>query len=763
MPTEHFTRDDAVGILLGAILFAPFLLSPGFVLGWVCNLLDFRKQPLVWRLIMSVPFSIAFFPIVNFLVGAYISWTALWILYGGLAVGFVLIFLRERNERPAGASPPRWLVWPPLAWAAIIVISGVDLQWGNRLYPSILAYDFNVRTAFINGITRHGLPAINPLFYPQHLVPLRYHYFWYIACSLVQGLGGTLVGPRPALIASHVWCGWGVMGTVALYLKFFHPRGDKAIWKRLAWGLALCCIGGLDIIPNLILDSFYWMTGTGWTPASLEWWNDPVTPFATATLWVAHHVGSVVACLIGFLVAFWGSSAIYMQHWTNPSKTRPGKRVLPFAMAGLAFASSAGLSIYVSFVFAVCTAAWIAFLFYRRQVVAAAYLCLAGAIAGLLVLPYLRTLGSAGGAGGHFLTFGPRFFYPINGFLPYFGFSAHQTQFADILFMPLNYFIEAGVAMVTALILIRRFWRRRGRLRVAEQAAACLFVASLLTCSFVRSGVIANNDLGWRGLLIAQFFVLIWSPELFRAWWRLQKRGIRRRAGRRQMALARWRRRTLVLVSLGAVSMALDFFMIRTSFIFSDTQFINRAGWMEPFEEKLQKQMLKRREPTQIGRRTFAMRQLYSTLEKGDFAEKPGKIQTIQANSWLWDDMYHALYAQGEEVSFSFTCGTEFGGNPGECLGVQLGLYPLFNDPTAAERISIDDLCTRNHIDVLVVNDIDPVFWSKSSWVWRRNPIFANDMARAFRCGSALTPKELAAAPTLQQTGASSVVFLPRH
>ena len=164
---------------------------------------------------------------------------------------------------------------------AVACLSGIDLQFGNRLYPSVLIYDFNVRTAFIDGIARHGLPATNPLFFPGHSVPLRYHYFWFISCALVDRLGGSWVNARQVLIASDVWCGWALMAIVVAYLRFFHPAGERGIGTRAKWGIALLAIAGLDILPNLLFAAVYSVSGAGLVFASSEWWNNPVTGFPT--------------------------------------------------------------------------------------------------------------------------------------------------------------------------------------------------------------------------------------------------------------------------------------------------------------------------------------------------------------------------------------------------------------------------------------------------------------------------------------------------
>src|SRR5262249_36353003 len=149
---------------------------------------------------------------------------------------------------------PRWVFWATAGWAVAVWLSAADLRVGERLYPSVFVYDWNLRTAFIDGIARRGFPVLNPLFFPGHPVLLRYHYFWFIACALVDRLGGAVVGARHTLVASDVWCGWTVMAVVALYLRFFHPAGVRGLSKRLQWGIGILAIAGLDLLPNLFFD-----------------------------------------------------------------------------------------------------------------------------------------------------------------------------------------------------------------------------------------------------------------------------------------------------------------------------------------------------------------------------------------------------------------------------------------------------------------------------------------------------------------------------
>ena len=145
---------------------------------------------------------------------------------------------------------------PSSAWSCGCVgIGNRPAVWQAAAYPSVLAFDFNLRTAFIDGIARHGLPAVNPVFFPGHSVLLRYHYFWFIPIALVDRLGGALVTARHALTGGNVWCGWAMMAIVALYLRFFHPQAREDSTAGSNGRLGLLVVAGLDVLPNLFWTS----------------------------------------------------------------------------------------------------------------------------------------------------------------------------------------------------------------------------------------------------------------------------------------------------------------------------------------------------------------------------------------------------------------------------------------------------------------------------------------------------------------------------
>ena len=59
MTADHATLRDLVSFFLAVGLFGLVLFVPGFVLGWLCDVLDFRRRPLATQLALGVLLSVA--------------------------------------------------------------------------------------------------------------------------------------------------------------------------------------------------------------------------------------------------------------------------------------------------------------------------------------------------------------------------------------------------------------------------------------------------------------------------------------------------------------------------------------------------------------------------------------------------------------------------------------------------------------------------------------------------------------------------------
>jgi len=677
MPPAHFMRDDLAGVALATLLFGLLFIPPGIAIAWAFDLFNFRTVSSGWRILAGLAISVAMVPAIEFLLWTYLTIAAVWIFHLVAVVICAAVMFKGGK-----LSVPRWIIGAALAWLAIVWASGIDLEIGNRLFPSVLVYDYNLRSAVIDGITRMGVPVKNPMFFPGHLEPLRYHYFWFLPCSLVERAGGSIISARQSLIASDVWCGWATMAVIGLALRYFHPAGERGLERRAKWAILMLAIAGLDIVPNLIFDVVFSTTGAGLVFASSEWWNNPVTGFLHAHLWVAHHVASVVACFAGFLL-LWRSRG----------------RIAPAICAGICFASAVGLSIYVTITFAIFLIPCGVWMLWKKTWPEKICWLAAGATALAGAMPYLLAIRGGGGttAGGSLVMFTVRGMTFLDILLPGYGLTSNQIAWVNLAALPLSYFLETGLSFVIAGIWLRRAWRRK-HLRESEVMALGLFLTALFVATFLRSGVIINNDLAWRGALVGQMILVIWLAAPLSAWWR-----IRRRRGAGMVT---------GLVILGLASSVYEIIILRTYFPLMEARKVPVVEWFTKTAE--------------TGRRTFDARFIYDQLRR-DLPEDA----MVQANPTHWNDLYHGLYSGRQTVAFDGACGSVMGGDPAPCSAMQAELAPLF-----LRDGDIDRACDAWSIRALIAKDDDPVFQNHSAWPWTRATLAETEHVRAVRCGS---------------------------
>src|SRR5579863_1475045 len=232
MPVPNFMLEDVTGCLKAICLFPLFVAIPGYAIAWLCDLFEFRRRTTAFRLALSVPLSIAVCPIVTYLLGRFCGMAAVWGFYGATAIVFLIAI--ARSPRRAGIPRAyRVLGIVLLIWLVVVLASLIGIQIGDRLYYPTSALDNSVRSAFVHAISVTGIPPQSPLFLPGEPVPLRYHYFWLMMCSLVERAGHGSVSARQALIAGTFWCGCGLLAVVALYLRLFAPADPTRFRRRV--------------------------------------------------------------------------------------------------------------------------------------------------------------------------------------------------------------------------------------------------------------------------------------------------------------------------------------------------------------------------------------------------------------------------------------------------------------------------------------------------------------------------------------------------
>jgi hypothetical protein len=688
---HHFMAMDCAAILFGFGLFSLIAFLPGYALGWLLDVLRFRTRTLPFRLAASAPLALAIGPILSYALGRAFTLAAAGLVYALLSAYTIYRFARAlraptRPRIPAGMAPFLGLI---AVWLAIALVSLADLQIGRRLYFSIVAFDYSVRTAFTSAIAASGIPPQNPFFFPGHPVGLRYHYFWLILCAVVRQAGAPLLDSRQAFIAGTLWCGIALICLVPLYLRIFSPLGADGLRRRSLIGIALLGVTGLDILPALLM---LWLAAKGWIGGispSVEWWNNQVDGWVYTMLWEPHYLCSLVACLTGFLVL-----------WDLPATASRRSRATAGVVAGAALASAAGSGIYVALVFGVFLAVWTLVTIARKWHRETAVLAMAGGVAFVLSIPYLTSLTGHGspGSGVQSLQLTVRGFDLGEILLRVLRLDRPwQILLGDTVWLPLNYFLELGFFFAAGVLAWSRFRAQPTSPTRAGLAAFTMAAISVAICTFVKSSATGNNDLGMRGFLPAQFMLLLSAADLLAG-----------KIPRDQKSLLR------VLLVLGVAGVLYDLAILRFYPLLSDAGRVPKIGWLAG--------------DRQLGLRTYANREAYQWLR----ARTPQQAIIQQNPHPVYQETFYGLYANRQTVAEDANCGAGFGGDPRECGPVLARLTPLF--AAGAGSRSFADTCQNLPIDILVAKDTDPAWQDRNSWVWTRTPIFANDFVRLFSC-----------------------------
>ena len=694
MTIQNFTARDIAATPVAFVLLGLFLVVPGYVLGASLDVFGFARRSLPARLAIAISVSVAVVPILTYLNWRYLP-AAPWAVCAVAWLAFPAVLVRRAHEHRHAHGPlskERKIVLATVAgWMVVGTLCLVDMQLGHQLYFQVASYDYTNRAAFTAAIARTGVPPLNPYFYPGHGYALRYHYFWYMLCGLASRMGSSVIPARIAVIAGTLWSGVALVALVCLYAQFFGSRKDGSRDRRMLVTVGLLGVTGLDIVPNAI---FFLVTRR--FNASSEWWNEPVLSWVNSVLWQPHSIAALVACATGLLVA-----------WDGAKRAERWARLGCAAVCGAAFASAFGLSIYIAAVFGVFLAAWAITLLFRGRRREAMVHCIAGILALLLASRYLvEVLGGGAGGGKAPLSLAVRSFFFAEALAGSLWPGPHwHLILADAFTLPLNYFLELGFFFFVGIQQWKRF-RQRGKWTDEDAFGVVLLATGLILCSFFRSDTIANNDLGWRGIIVAQFVLLIWAAELW-------DDGL-------FPATKRWRSVAGVLLILGALPALYDVTMLRIYPLLSDDLAIPRYHWLAPDHK--------------LGERTYALRQTYERLD----ALLPRRAIVQQNPNAVPQDLFYGLYADRQTAAEGGMCGTVFGGPPALCPGILRPINALFSSSADLSYAQVEGVCRQLSIDAVVVKDTDPVWSDRNSWVWTAEPAVGDAYARAFLCGAGL-------------------------
>ena len=700
----NYTVQDIFSLVLAILLFSAVLVFPGYVIGWAVNLFSFRQRTFFPQYAIAMALSNALIPVLLFLPYRLFSnqhGIAIIFIFFLLWVAILIRSAKTTRQRPKFTREIKMAIALGGVWCVFCIFLLVDIQIGQRLYFNAAAHDFTTRTALIEAITRTGIPPINPSYYPGHFERItELYYFWYIAGSVVDVLGGRWVDARIALFAGITWSGLSLMATIATYLRIRNPQsGTKALRASLI-GSQLLAVSGLDFIPVITI-MIAVKTTFGVLPfdGRIEGWNLPIMSWLNALTWVPNHVASMAACIISLLAILSSFHATKTQ-W-----------LVSVMIAGISIGSALGLSIWVAFTFGVFMAVWGIVTLYNRSQRALFLPIIASGTLGLIFVSkfLVEVLQSGAGASSTGIL-------PVSFYVRRFSFTGALEpglrEIMGILFLPVNYFFELGFFFVIALL----WFRQRRKLNYERNdlyfwAETILLATVVILLSFVKSTVIVLNDLGMRGWLLGQFVLIIWAVDIFNASAK-EKALLTPTLFKSSFISRRINDLLTFLIIVGILTTALEASATRFWTILVDT---GVAGVPNELSSD-----------TNLGERTYSARLAYEYIRDNT----PQNI-IIQNNPTDFLDRPSGLYGTRQMIIADRTAY----GVPAEVFKeMSTSIGRIFLLKNARNWDPIDKLCQQYSIQAIVIKDSDTLWSSLPVLRQQRPPLYINQYYAVFNC-----------------------------
>jgi hypothetical protein len=703
--------------LLAIPAFIPVMVCPGYLVAWFANLHDFRQRSVVERIFWSLPLSLAVSTINSYLVGKFLSLTAVVVLSCIAAVMWIGLIGKEWLARHRSGAPGN-IGWHPLGgraftiamiWSAVAIASLVDIQTDHLAYASLSIFDHSMRVNWIESVLRSGVPPVNSLYMFAHPSHMRYYYFWYILCAATARM--SFLPARCVLNASCVWSGFVLAAVTGLYLKHFLKVGSR-LRPQFLRSIGLLAVANVGICVNL----WNFLVLHAALPGYLEVWKTgEISSWFDSLLWVPHHVASMICCMLGFLLAW------MEQEWPS------ARSIVVLCLIAASFASAFGLSIYVAFAFFLVSLAWALWQTILERSFRKSLLLAAGGTGALIsLLPYLAELTHSDSSivGGSVFSFSLRETVPPETLLAtglFRQLAVHHIGAAQnlaklILLLP-GYAVELGFFFVVFLIFLIPSFRGRAPMTAAQRSLFFIGISTLLPMTFIRSGVIESNDFGWRAALFLQFALLLFGSELLTSWNVADRKApepiaVEGLPGQTPSIL---RAIASFAIVLGALTTLYQALMVRFTIPFREAQMRAThnfmAGWLP--------------------HKAFISNQGYAKLNA---LIPPNAI--VQYNPrvidllWLSPDWIGVAHASALAYDTN-ACGAELGGDPSGCPILSDALDAIY-DGASAERAS--STCQQFGIQYLVARVYDPAWKNRNSWVWTLKPVVNDSEFRALDC-----------------------------
>jgi hypothetical protein len=433
----------------------------------------------------------------------------------------------------------------------------------------------------------------------------------------------------------------------------------------------------------------------------IEAWNMAIMSWLNALTWVPNHVSAAAQCVAAMLAILTVADGSEL------------KRITAGTLAGIAFASALGTSVWVTLIFAIGWIIWTVALLVSRKTRALGWImALSGFVGGVLSIPFILDLVQSGGSSRSGL---PIAFYVRPFLLTTLLVPDRFQAFANLLLLPANYLMELGFFFVLALV-----WFQHRSQFVSQHAAFIMAEFILLTTvfvvvTFVYSTVLQINDLGVRGWLLGQFVLLVWAVDVLELWLGGAPPTIRsvfRVIGKQ----GRPGRAIQALLIIGILTTMLEAFSTRWWPVLVDGNVAGFPNDLSPDKH--------------LGERTYAARLAFQYMDGHLPADS-----IVQNNPNVSLDRPSGLYGDHQMV---ISDRTSYGLSADTFHYFQSNISAIFVSSKSWE--AIDATCKQYAIEVLIINDLDPLWKLLPALERERPPLYQNEYYALIRCGSLVKP-----------------------
>lgn len=472
----HYFLQDIAGYAAASFLALLLLVLPGFglaALGRRTGLIGEHERGFTcWGLVLAT----ALLPAIDALLLRWMGMAGVLLPHAVLAtIGAPPVF------RAALRMNWRWGIALAVAWLAV-AWANVDVDWSGRLYQPLTAFDTVKHAIVVATLADQGVPFADPFFARPAIA--GYYYYFYIGPALIHWLGMALVDSRAAFAAATfvTMLAFPAMLLLVADRAALIARGAQQRFTRLT--MLLCCVSGFQILAGLVI-----LGAMGITLRQLETWTPEVRWVLTSVLWVPHHLTALIAVFVGGLAL-----------------TRPESARVPCAaVAGVAFATAFGCSVWIAIAAAVVLATWWALERGKEDRAQAWAVPLAGVVAAFLLLAQFHDIAIGRAPGPVPLAFTVQGIGPDPG-PP----GSAGDALLRLALEPFAYLIQYGVFALGAFAFLTRGGLALSRSTPTGRLLLCAAVVGLLLATFVRSTII-YNDFGWRAMWFAQLPTLLWT------------------------------------------------------------------------------------------------------------------------------------------------------------------------------------------------------------------------------------------------------------